>query len=67
MVRSIPKAPFHSKLLEQCVLARMRTHRLGGPEWKAGVRGEIAAGSEGHSQEPVHSYDQRDVFSGQAD
>lgn len=27
-----PTAPFYSKILELCVLARMRTHRLGDPE-----------------------------------
>lgn len=30
-------------------------------------QGKTEAGSDRHSQEPVHSYDQRDVFSRQAD
>lgn len=31
------------------------------------VRGQIVPESEEHLQEPVHSYDERDIFSGQAD
>lgn len=50
------------------VLAGMRAHGLGVSQGKRGWGwGKIAPGPEEHSQEPVHSYDQRDVFSGQAD
>lgn len=57
-----PRFLFCSKILELCVFAGPMG--LGGAAGKTGCRKEIEAGSEEHSQEPVHSYDQCDVFSG---
>ena len=45
----------------------MRAHSLGVLQGKQGIQGERIEESEEHSQEPVHSDDERDVFSGQAD
>ena len=45
----------------------MRAHSLGFLQGKQVIQGERVEESEEHSQEPVHSDDERDVFSGQAD